>query len=102
MYLGIKAVIAKSFARIHRQNLINFGILPFKLANSADYERIQQLDDIEIPDVAEALRGGGADFEILDKTNSQTIQVTTDLSDRERRIVLAGGRLNYIKSKAQQ
>ena len=97
---GVAAVLAKSFARIHRQNLINFGILPLKLTHGADYDRIDQLDDIEIPDVAEALRSGAADFELLDRTNSQTIQVTTDLSDRERQIVLAGGRLNYIKSKA--
>jgi len=100
MYLGVKAVIAKSFARIHRQNLINFGILPLKLADGADYDRINELDDIEIPGVAQVLKRGRAGFEIVNKTNRQTIHVTTDLSDRERQIVLAGGRLNYIRSKA--
>jgi aconitate hydratase len=99
MYLGIKAVVAKSFARIHRQNLVNFGILPLKLINPADYELINQLDDIEIPGVAEALRNGQTELDLLDKTKNARIRVTHDLSERERKVVLAGGRLNYIKAK---
>ena len=99
MYLGIKAVVAKSFARIHRQNLVNFGILPLKLINPADYELINQLDDIEIPGVAEALRNGQTELDLIDKTTNARIKVTHDLSERERRVVLAGGRLNYIKAK---
>lgn len=100
MYLGIKAVIAKSFARIHRQNLINFGILPLKLVNAADYDAISQLDDVEIPNAAQVLRDGGSEFELIDKTSGARALLTTDLSAREREIILAGGRLNYIKSKA--
>lgn len=99
MYLGIKAVVAKSFARIHRQNLVNFGILPLKLINPADYELINQLDNIEIPGVAEALRNGQTELDLLDKTTNARIRVTHDLSERERRVILAGGRLNYIKAK---
>ncbi|OFX13569.1 MAG: aconitate hydratase [Armatimonadetes bacterium RBG_16_58_9] len=99
MYLGVKAVIAKSFARIHRQNLINFGILPLTLTNAEDYELVSQLDDIEIPDAARSIRSGSAEFRVLDKTNAQSIRAITDLSDREREIVLAGGRLKYIKSR---
>jgi aconitate hydratase len=99
MYLGIKAVVAKSFARIHRQNLVNFGILPLKLINPADYELINQLDNIEIPGVAEALRNGQTELDLIDKTTNARIKVTHDLSERERRVVLAGGRLNYIKAK---
>jgi len=100
MYLGVKTVIAKSFARIHRQNLINFGILPLKLVNAADYDWLNQLDDVEIPNAATILRTGGSAFALADKTSGKSISLTTDLSERERDIVLAGGRLNYIKSKA--
>lgn len=99
MYLGIKAVIAKSFARIHRQNLINFGILPLKLANPADHESLSQLDDVEIPTAASILREGGSAFILVDKTSGNSVDLTTDLSGREREMVLAGGRLNFIKSK---
>jgi aconitate hydratase len=99
MFLGIKAVIAKSFARIHRQNLINFGILPLKLANPADYDTLGQLDDVEIPNAARILREESSTFTLVDKTSGKSVELTTDLSGREREMVLAGGRLNYIKSK---
>ncbi|MCE5313945.1 MAG: aconitate hydratase [Armatimonadota bacterium] len=97
MYLGIKAVIVKSFARIHRQNLINFGILPLKFVDSNDYDRISQLDDIEIPNVAAALKKGESQFDLVDKTANVSIKLTHDLSAREIDVALAGGRLNYIK-----
>ncbi len=100
MYLGVKAVIAKSFARIHRQNLINFGILPLRLADPADYDALGQLDDVEIPSAAAILRDGMSSFTLLDKTTGKSVGLTTDLSEREREIVLAGGRLNFIKSRA--
>lgn len=98
MYLGVKAVIAKSFARIHRQNLINFGILPLKLANPADYDSISQLDDIEISEAAAILKRGESAFTLTDKTTGESFALNIDLSQREREIVLAGGRLNFIKS----
>ena len=98
MYLGVKAVIAKSFARIHRQNLINFGILPLKLSNPADYDAISQLDDVEIPNASATLKDGGSAFVLLDKTTGGSIALSTDLSERERGIILAGGRLNFIKT----
>ena len=98
MYLGVKAVIAKSFARIHRQNLINFGILPLKLADSGDYDSISQLDDVEIAAPAATLAAGGASLTLSDKTTGKSVALTTDLSQRERDIVLAGGRLNFIKA----
>ena len=99
MYLGVKSVVAKSFARIHRQNLINFGILPLKLIDATDYDTINQLDDVEIPGAAEATRSGVSELELVDKTTGGTVAVAHDLSARERAIVLAGGRLNYIKSR---
>ncbi len=100
MYLGVKAVVAKSFARIHRQNLINFGILPLKLVDPADYELLNQLDDIEIPDIAQALREGETKLKLVDHTANVSVDVSHDLSERERQVVLAGGRLNYIKSSS--
>ncbi|MHB9037405.1 MAG: aconitate hydratase [Armatimonadota bacterium] len=100
MYLGVKAVIAKSFARIHRQNLINFGILPLKLVDFSEYDLISQMDDIEIPNVADALKSSDDRFELIDKSANVTVKLTHDLSDREIEVVLAGGRLNYIKMNA--
>jgi aconitate hydratase len=97
MYLGVKAVIVKSFARIHRQNLINFGIVPLILADPKDYDLVSQLDDVEIPGIAETLKGSTGGFELIDKTAGVNIKLTHDLSDREVEVVLAGGRLNYIK-----
>lgn len=91
MYLGIKAVIVKSFARIHRQNLINFGILPLKFVNADDYDRISQMDLINI-DTKELKKGKA----ILTDGNI-TIELCHDMSDREVLTCLMGGRLNSIK-----
>ncbi len=98
-YLGVKAVIAKSFARIHRQNLINFGILPLQLVRPQDYDKMSALDEIEIAGVAEALREGRRVLELADKTSGATISVTHDLSPREAEVVLAGGKLNWIRNR---
>ena len=99
MYLGVKAVIAKSFARIHRQNLINFGILPLKLDNPADYDQFGHLDDIEITGVTETLRSGNRELRGIDRSTGDAIALTHDLSEREAQVVLAGGRLNYIRAR---
>lgn len=99
MYLGIKAVIAKSFARIHRQNLINFGILPLRFADPTDYDSINQPDEVQIIGAADALRKGDSEFTMSNEASGRSIRLTTDLSDREREMILAGGRLNYIKSR---
>jgi len=101
MYLGIRAILAKSFARIHRQNLINFGILPLILADSADYDRLGQLDEIEIPDIADALRRGRPSVALRCASSGVTIELRHDLSNRELEVLLAGGRLNYIKARAR-
>lgn len=99
MYLGIKAVIARSFARIHRQNLINFGILPLRLANPEDYGSLDRLDEIEIENAAGLLRDSAAKFVLFNKTSGKCVPLLADLSEREREMILAGGRLNYIKSR---
>ncbi|MBO5713957.1 MAG: aconitate hydratase, partial [Clostridia bacterium] len=96
LYLGVKCVIAKSFARIHTANLINFGILPLTLDNASDYDKINQNDDIEIIGIKEAV--SDKDSLILhDKTNGEKIKLNLNLTSRQRKILLAGGLLNYTK-----
>ncbi|MGQ9581431.1 MAG: aconitate hydratase, partial [Armatimonadota bacterium] len=101
LYLGLKAVIAKSFARIHRQNLVNFGIVPLILSNPEDYERIHQLDEIEIVNISKSIRDGSLLIELVNHTQGFRTEVKHDLSEREREVILAGGRLNYIRNKSQ-
>lgn len=99
MFLGIKAIIAKSYARIHRANLINFGILPLIFKEKYIYEGIEQGDRIRIKNISENLREGKI-LIIENLTKDRTYEVTHDLNQREIEIVLAGGLLNYIKSNA--
>jgi len=95
MYLGVKAVIAKSFARIHLANLINFGILPLTFAIDADYDALAQADMLTIPDIATRLRTGQP-LE-LHTADGKRIAVLHSLSARQIDIILAGGLLNYMK-----
>jgi aconitate hydratase len=96
MFLGVKAVITKSFARIHKANLINFGLLPLNFTNPKDYDRINAGDKLELVDVANCLKAGK---NILMKVNGTLdIKLFTQLSERERDIILAGGKINYIKN----
>ena len=99
LYLGIKAVIAKSFARIHVANLINFGIVPMTLKNPDDYDKVAQGDDIEIVGFKNAVKS--ADSVILrDKTNGAEVELVLNLTERQRAILAAGGMLNYTKENA--
>ena len=84
LYLGIKAVIAKSFARIHMANLINNGILPLTFKNEKDYDLIDRDDKLELSDIAETIKNGG-DIVIKDVTKGIEIPVDIALSDRQRR-----------------
>ncbi len=98
MYLGIKAVIAKSFARIHRDNLINFGILPLTFENPEDYDSIDENDDLELKDLVEGLKKG--DTLILHNlTKNKEIRLKHGYSPRQVEIILAGGKLNYTRSR---
>ena len=97
-YLGIKAVIAKSFARIHVANLINFGIVPFTLKNEADYDRIAEGDEIIINGFKEAIRDGDGAV-LVNKTGGVSIPLFLSLTQRQRDILLGGGMLEYTKSK---
>ena len=97
LYLGIKAVVAKSFARIHVANLINFGIVPMTLQNPDDYESFAEGDKLEIQGFAAAVAGANQ-ATLVNKTNGKTAKLNLNLSTRQREMLLAGGCLNYTKS----
>jgi aconitate hydratase len=97
MFLGIKAVIVKSFARIHRANLINFGILPLVFCDEADYDNIQQADMLTIENVPDQVKTGIV--KVLNKTRNVWIEAKTNMSPREIDVYLAGGLLNYTVKK---
>ena len=96
LYLGVKAVIAKSFARIHVANLINFGIVPMTLKNESDYDRISQGAAIKIDGFAEAVRSSEAAYLTLE--SGERVELSLNLTSRQREILLAGGMLNYTKN----
>ncbi len=96
LYLGVKAVLVKSFARIHKSNLINAGILPLTFVNEADYDSIELGDKITMPDVAQVIKDGGK-VKIVNKTKGTEIMAECELTDRTKDIILAGGLLNYTK-----
>lgn len=99
LYLGVKAVLVKSFARIHRSNLINAGILPLTFANEADYDEISQGDVLSMPGVKEAVKAG-SDIVITNKTTGKQIVAKCELTDRTKEIILEGGLLNYTKANS--
>ena len=96
MYLGVKAVIAKSFERIHVANLINVGIVPLTFGDVADYARIESGDKVSIADIRGRLERGEA-LALIDQTKGLEIPLAYDLTDRQRAILMAGGMLNYTK-----
>ena len=96
LYLGIKAVVAKSFARIHRSNLINNAILPLVFEDESDFEKISEYDDIKISNMEESIESG--DFILEDLTKNKKIKLRGDFSEREKEILLEGGYLNYAKN----
>jgi aconitate hydratase len=100
VYLGIKAVIARSFARIHRQNLIAQGVLPLMFADAADYERTHQGDRWQISDVRAALITGATQLAAT-TAGGTTITLTMHLQGRERAVLLAGGLLAYLRSNKE-
>lgn len=98
LYLGIKAVFAKSFARIHKANLINSGIFPLIFKNPSDYDEINVFDEIEIKDIAGQLKNGNIII-AADKTLGKDIELVLDVTEREKEILLCGGYINYMKSR---
>ena len=97
LYLGVKAVVAKSFARIHAANLINSGILPLTFENEADYDRIEQGDELEIPGIRKNVQDG-TPMVLINKTKGIEIPLTTVFTDRQKKMILAGGLLNATKN----
>ena len=100
LYLGVKAVIAKSFARIHMANLVNFGIAPITLKNEEDYEKIAEGDEILIEGFKEAI-ASKSEAVLVNKTNGERIPLVLSFSERQREILLAGGTLNYTKNQGK-
>jgi len=95
-YLGLVAVIAKSYARIHRDNLINFGVVPLLFDDKQDYEAVTQLDELHIPSLKQAVEKETLLEAVLVKKN-KTIKLKVDLSPRERKILLASGLIELMK-----
>lgn len=95
LYLGIKGVIAKSFARIHKANLINNGIVPLEFINEDDYEDIDLMDEIIINDIKDALVKG--EVKAINATKNLEYKLKADLTEKEIEVIKAGGRLNYLK-----
>lgn len=95
-YLGIKAVIAKSFARIHVANLINFGIVPMTLVNEADYDKLSEGDELYIEGFADAIRSADKAY-LVDRTTGYKAELSLAFTERQRAILLAGGTLNYTR-----
>ncbi len=100
LYLKVRGILAKSFARIHRDNLINNGILPMTFADEADYDRFDRDDELELPGVRELIERGAERIPVRNVTKGFTCEVLLPLSDRQRRMVLAGGLINMIRENA--
>jgi aconitate hydratase len=97
-YLGVKAVIAKSFARIHRQNLINFGILPLTFGNPDDWNRIAPGHVLRLPDVREAIQRGNQ-VHILNQSTNETYIAEHGMTDRQVQMLLAGSLINLFRAR---
>ncbi len=97
MYLGVKAVIAKSIARIHKGNLVNHGIIPMLFADPADYDRIDQGDDLAFENLLDQIPT--RKVQVTNKTKGFSFDVKLDLTDNEIEVVLSGGQLSYLKKQ---
>ncbi|TCK92869.1 aconitase [Natranaerovirga hydrolytica] len=97
LYLGIKAVIVKSFARIHKANLINSGILPLTFVNVDDYDKIDVDDVLEIDNAIDQVKNG--EVIVTNKTKNETYTTSIDLTEKEKNIILVGGKINFIKKQ---
>ena len=102
LYLGIRAVVAKSFARIHRQNLIGQGILPLTFAEEADYDKVQVGDAWKIDNVREAVSSGATELVAKSDSGGQEMRLEARLLPREREVLLAGGKLKYLREQREE
>ncbi len=99
LYLGVKAVLVKSFARIHRANLINAGIIPLTFVNAEDYDKFNLGDMLELPNVKQEIMDG-KNITVVNKSNGETIEAVCELTDRTKAIIIAGGLLDYTKENS--
>ena len=99
LYLGVKAVITKSFARIHMANLINAGIIPMTFENESDYDRISQDDELKIENVKSQIEAGNT-VKVTNVTKDFDFNVNVNFSQRQKDMIFAGGLLNYTKQNA--
>ena len=97
LYLGIRAVIAKSFARIHQANLINNGIMPLTFQNEIDYDDIDMMDELALPGIRAEIEAGKETFTLRNVTKGHDYPVLLSLTERQRGMILCGGLLNYTK-----
>lgn len=95
LYLGVKAVLTKSFARIHKANLINSGIVPLTFNNSEDYDQIEMDDELVLDNLIEQVKTG--QVTVYNKTKNVSYAMSSDLSDKELKMILAGGKINFMK-----
>lgn len=100
MYLGVKCVIAKSIARIHKGNLVNHGIIPMIFADPADYDRLEQGDELEITGLLDQIPARRVT--VTDKTKGISFETVLDLTDAEIQVVLSGGQLRYLKKQLEE
>lgn len=98
LYLGVKAVLAKSFARIHKANLINNGIIPLTFKDENDYDKINQMDELKLPNILQELKDG-SDITVINESTGYTFRAVLDISERASEILAAGGLLNFTKNK---
>jgi aconitate hydratase len=99
-YLGVRAKIVKSFARIHKANLCNFGILPLTFKNPEDYEQLQEGMKVLLPEVRQRLQRG--DVELPVQVDGREVTVLLEVSDRQRQHLIAGGTLNHVKEQLKK
>jgi aconitate hydratase len=99
-FLGVRVVIAKSFARIHHANLVNFGILPLEFVSKEDYSKFSLGDEVEIPQLMERL-SSGRDIVVLNRTTGEEIICKYNLTPKQVSVLLAGGLLNWIKGRQE-
>ena len=100
LQLGIKGVMAKSFARIHMANLINSGIIPMTFADEKDYDGIEDGDEIVLENAIDQVKNGGGELIVKNKTKNKDFKVNVALSGRQVEMILAGGLLNYTRKNS--
>jgi aconitate hydratase len=98
-HLGLRLVLARGYARIHWQNLVNFGILPLEFADEADYDRIEQGDVLRVENVRDALKAGN-EIGVRNVTKDETYRARHRLSARQRDLVAAGGQIPLLRERA--